>query len=153
MIKKITMAACLLWLMVASTTVSGATTEELQQQVMETERAFAATMAERDFAGFVSFLADETVFFAGEKPLKGKQTVADAWQTFYEGDAAPFSWSPEQVVVLESGTLALSTGPVNDPAGKRVATFTSIWRQEAPGVWKIVFDKGCEFCDCSNTDP
>ena len=153
MIKKMTLATCLLWLMVASTTATSATTEELQQQVMETERAFAATMAERDFERFQSYLADETVFFAGEKPLKGKQAVADAWQAFYEGDTAPFSWSPDQVVVLESGTLALSTGPVYDPAGKQVATFTSIWRLERQGVWKIVFDKGCKLCDCSNADP
>ena len=47
-----------------------------------------------------------------------------------------------------SGTLALSSGPVYDPAGKNFATFTSIWRLEAPGVWRIVFDKGNENCDC-----
>ena len=122
--------------------------DDLQKQVMETERAFALTMAEQDFDSFLSYLADETVFFAGEKPLQGKEAVADAWQAFYQGDAAPFSWSPDQVVVLESGTLALSTGPVYDPAGKQVATFTSIWRQEEPGVWKIVFDKGCRACRC-----
>jgi hypothetical protein len=44
--------------------------------------------------------------------------------------------------VLESGTLALSTGPVVDTSGEVVGRFNSIWRLEAPGVWKIVFDKG-----------
>jgi len=44
--------------------------------------------------------------------------------------------------VLESGNLALSTGPVRDPSGKVTGSFTSIWRQEKPGVWRIVFDKG-----------
>lgn len=144
MIRKITIALGLLWLTVTSTAVFGATNEELQQQVMDTERAFAATMAERDFEAFQSFLDDETVFFAGDKPLLGKQAVADAWHGFYVNEAAPFSWDPSQVVVLESGTLALSTGPVFDPAGQEVATFTSIWRLQAPGVWRIVFDKGCD---------
>jgi hypothetical protein len=37
-------------------------------------------------------------------------------------------------------------GPVFDPAGKCIGRFNSIWRQEAPGVWKIVFDKG-QACD------
>jgi hypothetical protein len=50
--------------------------------------------------------------------------------------------------VLASGTLAISSGPVRDPSGKLVATFTSIWRQEAPGVWRIIFDKGNDVCDC-----
>jgi hypothetical protein len=46
------------------------------------------------------------------------------------------------------GTLALRSGPVYEPAGKNCATFTSICRQEAPGVWRIIFDKGNEVCDC-----
>jgi len=121
---------------------------ELTRQVADTERAFAKTMADRDQAAFATFLAPETVFFAGTKALRGKQAVVDAWKRFYEGPAAPFSWKPETVEVLDSGTLALSSGPVFDPSGKHVATFTSIWRMEAPGVWRIVFDKGNDVCDC-----
>lgn len=58
------------------------------------------------------------------------------------------AWEPAEVEVLDSGTLALSSGPVRDPAGKLIGTFTSIWRLEAPGRWRIVFDKGGEVCDC-----
>ena len=121
---------------------------ELRQQVAATERAFARTMAARDHVAFTDFLAEETVFFSGPKPLHGKQQVSDWWKRFYEKPAAPFSWEPEQVEVLDSGKLALSSGPVHDAQGRLIATFTSIWRQEAPGVWRIVFDKGNEVCDC-----
>ena len=123
--------------------------EDLRGQVENAERAFAKTMEDRDYAAFVSFLSDEAVFFAGKTALNGKQAVADAWKSLYEKPDAPFSWYPEQVVVLESGTLALSTGPVLNPDGKATGTFTSIWRREASGEWKIIFDKGCEVCDCS----
>jgi ketosteroid isomerase-like protein len=51
------------------------------------------------------------------------------------------------VEVLASGQLALSTGPVRDSKGKVIGTFTSIWRLEAPGKWRIVFDKGSPVCD------
>ena len=122
---------------------------ELQRQVAATERAFAKTMADRDHAAFTALLAEETVFFSGPKPLHGRQQVADWWKRFYEKPAAPFSWEPDKVEVLESGTLALSSGPVHDPSGKLIATFTSIWRLEAPGVWRIIFDKGNEVCDCA----
>ena len=115
---------------------------ELRQQVMETERAFARTMAERDYAAFVSFLSDEAIFFSGTQALRGKAQVAAVWKSYYEKPQAPFSWEPEQVEVLESGGLALSSGPVYDPDGKRIGTFNSIWRQDSPGVWRIVFDKG-----------
>lgn len=118
------------------------TNARLQEQVRQTETAFATTMADRDHAAFVSFLADETVFF-GKGVLRGKEAVARAWKPFYEGAAAPFSWRPETVEVLDSGSLALSSGPVFDPNGRQTGTFTSIWRREAGGAWKIVFDKGC----------
>jgi ketosteroid isomerase-like protein len=128
---------------------SAPTTAELARQVADTERAFARTMAERDHPAFASFLADEAVFFTGPVPLRGRAAVADGWKRFYTAAQAPFSWEPGEVVVLDSGTLALSTGPVRDPAGKLVATFTSIWRLDAPGKWRIVFDKGNEVCDCA----
>lgn len=124
----------------------------LRQQVEDTERAFARTMADRDHEAFMSFLSDEAVFFAGEKPLTGKQQVADAWKPFYQEAAAPFSWEPQTVVVLESGTLALSSGPVRDPGGQQVATYNSIWRLEPDGQWKIIFDKGSNACNCPAPD-
>ena len=119
---------------------------DLQRQVEATERAFAKTMADRDHTGFTSFLSDEAVFFSGPSPLRGKQQVAQAWKRFYDKPDAPFSWEPETVEVLDSGTLALSTGPVHDPTGKLIGRFTSIWRLEAPGKWRIVFDRGCDVC-------
>ncbi|HSI52354.1 MAG: DUF4440 domain-containing protein [Ramlibacter sp.] len=121
---------------------------QARQQVMATERAFAKTMADRDLRAFGTFLADDTVFFSGPTPLRGKQQVIDFWSRFYAKPEAPFSWVPEEVEVLEAGDLALSAGPVYNPAGKLVARFTSIWRREPSGEWRIIFDKGGEVCDC-----
>ena len=120
----------------------------LRRQVEETERAFAKTMADRDFAAFTSFLSGEVAFLSGPSPLRGKQQVADAWKRYFEKPDAPFSWEPETIEVLESGALALSSGPVHDAAGKLIGTFTSIWRLEAPGTWRIIFDWGNEVCEC-----
>ena len=83
-------------------------------------------------------------------PFNNDRTVIrGGFGIFYDKPQAPFSWQPDTVEVLESGNLALSSGPVFDPAGKKFATFTSIWRQDAPGVWRIVFDKGNPECDCA----
>lgn len=125
-----------------------ATNAELKKQVADTERAFAATMKVRDHAAFASFLSEEAVFFTGAAPLHGKAAVANGWKRFFDKPAAPFSWEPDEVEVLESGTLAISGGPVYDPGGKLISRFSSIWRQEAPGKWRIVFDRGSEVCDC-----
>lgn len=119
---------------------------DLREQVAATERAFAQTMAERDFEAFRSFLSDEAVFFSGEVALQGASAVAGAWESLFESPQAPFSWQPQTVEVLESGRLALSSGPVHDPSGLLTGTFTSIWRLEPSGEWKIVFDKGNKAC-------
>jgi len=124
------------------------TNAELKQQVADTERAFAATMAKRDFAGFTSFLSDEAIFHSGPKPLRGKDAVAEFWKQFYDKPEAPFSWEPDDVEVLDSGTLAHSSGPVYDPKGKLIARFNSVWRLEPNGKWRIIFDKGQDVCNC-----
>jgi ketosteroid isomerase-like protein len=118
----------------------------LKQQVIERERAFAATMAARDHAAFVTFLAGEAVFFSGDTPLRGREAVAEAWRPYFDGEAAPFSWEPVTVEVLASGALALSSGPVRNPEGEVVGVFNSIWRLAEDGQWRIVFDKGGEVC-------
>ena len=137
----------LLLSLMAAAPVAGQTTAELEEQVRATERAFAKSMADRDFAAFTAHLSDEAVFMGGAA-LRGRQAVADGWARFFDGAEAPFSWEPETVVVLTSGTLALSSGPVRNPAGERVGTFNSVWRRETDGRWRIVFDKGCPPCDC-----
>ena len=140
--------ACVAMLAACAAPAPRSSNADLTRQVADTERGFAKTMADRNHAAFVAFLSDEAIFFTGPTPLRGKEAVAAAWKRFYEKPDAPFSWAPDKVEVLDSGTLAISSGPVRDPSGKLVATFTSIWRQEAPGVWRIVFDKGNDLCDC-----
>lgn len=130
--------------------VASASHTVLQAEVMRTERDFARTMAERNFAGFQSFLAPEAIFFDGKQPLVGANAVAAAWKSLYEGGQAPFSWDAEQVEVLASGDLALSTGSVLNAQGKTIAQFNSIWRRVGPGKWRIVFDKGCGVCPCAS---
>ncbi len=116
--------------------------DSAQAQVFAAERAFAQTMVRRDLKAFAGFVSDEAIFFAGTTPLRGKAKVIEGWTAYFADAQAPFSWEPDQVEVLASGTLAISTGPVRNPGGEVVARFNSIWRLEAPKVWRVVFDKG-----------
>ena len=114
--------AAMLWLMSANAAESLA---ELAEQVRATEIAFAKTLADRDVAKFRSMIAPDSIWLA-DQPLRGPGEVLSHWSKFFEGPTAPFSWAPELVEVQDGGKLALSTGPVLDPSGKRVATYTSI---------------------------
>jgi ketosteroid isomerase-like protein len=126
---------------------AGEPLEALAAAVRAREIAFAKTMADRDHAAFGAFVADEAIF-VGRPPLRGRQAVLEGWKAYFEGAEAPFSWTPERVEVVASGTLAISSGPVFDPAGKRVGTFNSTWRREADGEWRVVLDIGCPPCQC-----
>lgn len=113
-----------------------------QEQVVLAERAFARTMADRDRQAFAALISQEAIFFGDAATLRGKDEIVNAWKAFFTEARAPFSWDPDQVEVLPSGTLALSTGLVRDRQGQAIARFNSIWRLEAPGTWRVVFDKG-----------
>jgi ketosteroid isomerase-like protein len=122
--------------------------QQARLEVVAVERAFAKSMADRDLTAFASYLSEEAIFFSGPTPLRGKSAVVAYWSRFYSAPAAPFSWEPEEVEVLDSGTLALSSGPVRNPKGDVSARYSSIWRREAGG-WRIIFDKGSPVCNCA----
>jgi ketosteroid isomerase-like protein len=124
-------------------------TETLAAQVRAAETAFAKSMADRDIKAFASHVAEDAVFFGGKNVSHGKEAVVAGWKPLFEGSKAPFSWAPAQVEVLASGTLAHSSGPVRDAEGKHMGNFNSIWRRDPDGTWKVVFDKGCDVCDCA----
>lgn len=133
---------CMSMAMLALASGARLSNADLEKQVAATERAFAATMRARDHAAFSAFLAEEAVFMAGSATLRGRDAVVQAWQPCFTGAEAPFSWEPGRVVVVDSGTLAYTAGPVRNADGHVVGRFDSVWRLEAPGRWKIVFDRG-----------
>jgi ketosteroid isomerase-like protein len=133
---------CISIILLAAAGAARPSHDALQQQVAATERAFAATMRARDHAAFTAFLDDEAIFMSGPITLRGRSAISAAWQRYFAAAEAPFSWVPEQVEVVRSGTLAYTGGPVYNAAGKKIGRFNSIWRLEAPGRWKIVFDRG-----------
>jgi ketosteroid isomerase-like protein len=120
----------------------------LVRQVFAAESTFAASMATRDTAAFARLVADEAVFFGQKSVMRGKAAVVAGWRPLFDGPTAPFSWKPEVIEVLDSGTLALSSGPVYSREGKQTGTFSSIWRREPDGAWRVIFDKGCQVCNC-----
>lgn len=115
-----------------------AAAEASRSALAEVEREFARSFAERDLDRFAAFLAEDAVFLAGDgRALRGKAAILEGWKGFFDG-AAPFSWYP--TVSEVAGDLGLSQGPVLSPEGEWLANFSSLWRRQEDGTWKIVFD-------------
>ena len=121
----------------------------LKDTVADAERAFADAMAKRDLAAFTARLSQEAIFFGGpdgNTPTRGRAAIVNEWKRFFDGPTAPFSWGPDTAEVVDSGTIAITSGPVRNAKGDITGRFNSVWRLENDGQWRVVFDKGCQTC-------
>ena len=109
--------------------------------VKAAEIAFAKTMADRKFDRFGDFVAADAVF-NGRTVQIGHAAVLETWKAYFDAPKPPFSWAPDAVAPTADGRHALSTGLVHDTAGKLIGRFTSIWRKDADGHWRVVADQG-----------
>jgi ketosteroid isomerase-like protein len=119
----------------------------IANDVKAAETAFAKTMADRRIDRFGDYVAADAVF-NGSTMQVGHAAVIAAWSAFFKGPQAPFSWAPDAVAVAADGRTAVSTGPVRTPDGKMVSRFTSIWRKDADGRWRVIADQGVDACEC-----
>ena len=115
--------------------------------VKAAETASAKTMADRRLDRFADFVAEDAVFVGAAMNI-GRDKVVEKWSGFFKAPQAPISWAPDAVAVAADGRTAISTGLVRDPAGKVIARFTSLWRKDADGRWRVIADQGVDACDC-----
>ena len=131
----------------AATLPSQADLATIVTDVKAAETAFAKTMADRRLDQFTDFVAEDAVFVGAAMNI-GRAKVVEKWSGFFKGPQAPFSWAPDAVAVAADGRTAVSTGLARDPAGKVVSRFTSIWRKDPDGHWRVIADQGVDACEC-----
>ncbi|HJV42116.1 nuclear transport factor 2 family protein [Caulobacter sp.] len=106
-------------------------------QIEAAERAFAADGLTLGIRGsFLRHMADDAIVF-DPFPVNAKALYAGR-----SGAGEPkLEWWPAWVVAARSGDLGLSTGPsrVN---GKPGGWYATLWRKDADGVWRWIYDGG-----------
>ena len=125
--------------------------DEAADSLRAAEIAFAASVADQDAAAFAGFI-DEDAVFVGATVLKGREAITQAWSVFFAEDGPDLTWQPQIVEVRPDG-LGLSRGPytltttgTDGTQNSSSGSFTSIWRRQEDGGWKILFDAGCPPC-------
>jgi ketosteroid isomerase-like protein len=113
------------------------------QSLVDAERAFINMAKEKNTRdAFIYFLADDAVTF-GKGPRIGKkhleaQTPNDSW----------LFWEPVYSDISSSSDFGFNTGPwefrKNRTDEKAIAfgTFTSVWKKQLNGEWKVIIDIG-----------
>jgi len=117
------------------------------QSLVETERAFSRTSAERSTReAFLSFIADDGILFrpaaVNGKEWLNKNPVAPS-------EKRPLlSWQPIFADVSLAGDLGYTTGPwqykldIKDEKPVAYGNFITVWRKQADGTWKFAVDLG-----------
>ena len=132
---------------VAAALPSQADLAAIVTDVKAAEAAFAKTMADRRLDLFTDFVAEDAVFVGATMNI-GRANVVAKWSAFFKAAQAPFSWAPDAVAVAADGRTAVSTGLARAPDGKVISRFTSIWRKDADGHWRVIADQGVDACEC-----
>ena len=124
------------------------TVADTQEEVRCREIGFSKSVEARDRQAFTSYIDPDARFVSGSV-LRGPEAVTAAWSVFFDTDGPSIVWRPKYVEVLEDGRLALSRGPyrmvTRDEDGNEAeqwGTFNSVWRLNADGEWRVVFDAG-----------
>jgi ketosteroid isomerase-like protein len=113
------------------------------------EGEFMKAAAEKGSQGYMSYYADDAVEVPNGAPvIEGKVNIAKT-MGFLDQKDNHLTWTPVGADISASGDLGYTYGYYEfqhtDQAGKRVAEhgkYTSIWKLQKDGSWKVVLDMG-----------
>ena len=146
---------CVLFVVV--TLISGACSpsrspEVLQEELMETDRAFSRLSEEKgQAAAFLEYMAADGVLY----PFEGEPVWSrDAYQALSDAAGTPapgssLTWEPLLADVSRSGDLGYTLGKytasstrTDGSKSERQGYYTTIWKRQVDGNWRFVFDGG-----------
>ncbi len=118
-----------------------------KDEVRQTESDFAAMASEKGVpTAFLHFAADHAVLNRDNMLIKGKATIENYFQEQTLSEVK-LNWKPEFVDVSTSGDLAYTYGEftfsAKNPDGEAIESggiFHTVWKRQADGSWKYVWD-------------
>jgi ketosteroid isomerase-like protein len=122
--------------------------DDTKAELMKVDREFshyAQQYGRR--AAFEYYMADSAVIYRqGQKPYQGHEAI----MSLYPPDApGTLTWEPTYADAAESGELGYTLGKyefsyTDDNGEKKTVNgyYVTIWRLQADGQWKYVFDTG-----------
>jgi ketosteroid isomerase-like protein len=141
------LATSMLFAMMGNTYSQEQKTNASLQSLVEAEKNFSKTFAEKGFRdSFISFFAEDGIGF-GPHPEKTKESLSKA-----PADTFPLAtlltWQPVFADISSSGEFGFTTGPLlitDQTPQKRPARhgmYFSVWKKQSDGSWKVAIDMG-----------
>ena len=128
---------------------ASASAKDSAETLRQLEGEFMKAAAERGSAGYMSYYADDAVEVPnGTATIQGKTNIAKT-MGFRDDKNNRLSWTPVGADISASGDLGYTYGTFEfsskDKDGKTVVEhgkYTSIWKKQKDGSWKVVLDMG-----------
>jgi ketosteroid isomerase-like protein len=123
----------------------------------DADRRFAADSAARGAdAWAVVFAPDGMLWRRGRPPIVGPEAIRESMQRAFSDPESLLAWEPYTSALSLAGDMGFTIGcyrrlrqrPASPPAQEGSGTYLTIWRRQADGSWRAVFDTGID-----NTSP
>jgi ketosteroid isomerase-like protein len=139
----------IIWMIVVFSSCQQEDTNELKQQILDTDRSFSKMATEKGIAAAFIYYADEKVIkpSEGQQPVVGKFALLE-WYKKNPPGKYTLTWEPLKAEA--SGDLGYTFGGYTlvskTPDGLRDTTqygnYVSIWKRKKDGSWRYVLDTG-----------
>ncbi|HEY3042665.1 MAG TPA: DUF4440 domain-containing protein [Vicinamibacterales bacterium] len=124
--------------------------------IMKADSDFNRAVADRDLKRFLSFVGEPATFNGGTPgEIHGRDAIAKEWASYFQPDGPRLTWKPTKAEILGHGDLGYTVGAWElraPPAGGQGAAngvtrgnYLTVWKKQADGAWRIVFDTGSSF--------
>jgi len=121
--------------------------EKWKQEIVETEKAFAALAQSEGIAeAFLSYAAEDAVLMRNNTVVKGKEAMKEVLLA-QASENVSLVWEPDFVDVSASGDLGYTYGKftytLTDSLGNEnvmEGVFHTVWKRQEDGTWKFVWD-------------
>jgi ketosteroid isomerase-like protein len=127
---------------------TGADAAALRQELMDADRAFARSTADKGSEGWIAWFAEDGMIVTAEGPLaKGRKAVHDLTAPFLNDPGVTFTWEPEQAEASAGGDMGWTVGSYRVQATgadgqpmERTGRYVTVWQRQADGSWKVALD-------------
>jgi ketosteroid isomerase-like protein len=111
--------------------------------VIAAERAFSVRAAEVGMAAsFMDFMAPDAIVFSPDVKL-AREVYGNRPSKPPKDGGVLLAWWPTFAGMARSGDLGFTTGPA-EVNGKRSVHYFTVWKKQADGAWKWVYDGGAD---------
>ena len=122
----------------------------VQASLIAADEAFASATAERRLEGWLSAFDSAAIQMEPDVAFTpGIGTIRAAMGPVFADTSFTLTWQPTMAFASEAGDLGYTLGTwrstrYNAEGRGQVATgkYVTIWRKQADGTWKVVFDGG-----------